>query len=101
MMHAPIVHTGSAYVRGHYRDADAVWLWFLGIFRHLGVTVIGVQRFDFPGGGLSGVVMLAESHAAIHTWPEHATAWAEIATCSSEQDVTRFLHLVSDGPQLP
>ena len=101
MTHPPVVHVGSEYVVGDYRDRDLVWLWFLGIFRHLGVTVTGAQRFDFPGGGVSGVVLIAESHAAIHTWPEHGTAWVELATCSSEADVTKFLDLVRSGPQLP
>lgn len=33
--------------------------------------------------GVTGVVMLAESHISIHTWPEHGYAAADIFMCGS------------------
>ncbi len=35
----------------------------------------------FPNGGVSGVVLLAESHISIHTWPEHRYAAVDVYTC--------------------
>src|SRR5262245_31813827 len=36
-----------------------------------GATILHVHLHRFsPNGGLSGVVVLAESHISIHTWPE-------------------------------
>lgn len=32
---------------------------------------VGEVYHNFPGGGFTGVVCLAESHLSIHTWPEH------------------------------
>jgi S-adenosylmethionine decarboxylase len=32
---------------------------------------IGEVYHNFPGGGFTGVVCLAESHLSVHTWPEH------------------------------
>ncbi|MBC7490187.1 MAG: adenosylmethionine decarboxylase, partial [Glaciimonas sp.] len=34
-----------------------------------------------PGKGVTGVVLLAESHITIHTWPEYGFAAAEIFMC--------------------
>ena len=34
-----------------------------------------------PGAGVTGVLLLAESHISIHTWPEHGFAAADIFMC--------------------
>jgi S-adenosylmethionine decarboxylase len=36
-----------------------------------------------PNGGVSGVLVLAESHISIHTWPERAFASIDIFMCGS------------------
>jgi S-adenosylmethionine decarboxylase len=41
-----------------------------------------VHRFE-SGGGVSGVVVLAESHISIHTWPERAFAAIDIFMCGA------------------
>lgn len=38
-----------------------------------------------PGLGVTGVVLLAESHISIHTWPECGFAAADIFMCGSAQ----------------
>jgi S-adenosylmethionine decarboxylase len=38
-----------------------------------------------PGLGVTGVVLLAESHISIHTWPEQAFAAVDIFMCGSAQ----------------
>ncbi len=35
----------------------------------------------FNPHGLSGVVVIAESHIAIHTWPEHGCASVDVFSC--------------------
>lgn len=37
------------------------------------------------GLGVTGVVLLAESHITIHTWPEHGFAAADIYMCGAAQ----------------
>ena len=50
----------------------------------IGATILDVQTHYFePQGGVSGVVLLAESHMSIHTWPEHSYAAIDIFVCSS------------------
>jgi S-adenosylmethionine decarboxylase len=36
-----------------------------------GLSKIGEVYHNFPEGGFTGVVCLAESHLSIHTWPEY------------------------------
>ncbi|SFD54576.1 adenosylmethionine decarboxylase [Massilia yuzhufengensis] len=38
-----------------------------------------------PGMGVTGVLLLAESHISIHTWPEHGFAAADIFMCGQAQ----------------
>ncbi|MBX9686670.1 MAG: adenosylmethionine decarboxylase [Candidatus Obscuribacterales bacterium] len=35
----------------------------------------------FPNGGITAVFLLAESHASIHTYPEHASCFLDLFTC--------------------
>ncbi len=44
-------------------------------------TVIGSVKHHFTPHGASVVVLVAESHLSIHTWPEHGYAAADILTC--------------------
>lgn len=38
-----------------------------------------------PGSGITGVVLLAESHISIHTWPEFGFAAADIFMCGKTE----------------
>ena len=46
-----------------------------------GATVLGESFHQFNPHGVSGVVVIAESHLVIHTWPEYGYAAADIFTC--------------------
>ncbi len=46
-----------------------------------GATVVKPVFHQFSPHGLSGVVVIAESHIAVHTWPEHGYAAIDIFTC--------------------
>ncbi|MEM6796298.1 MAG: adenosylmethionine decarboxylase [Acidobacteriota bacterium] len=46
-----------------------------------GATVVEERFHRFAPHGVSGVVILAESHLAVHTWPELGTAAIDIFTC--------------------
>gem|GEM_PF-1022115 len=55
-----------------------------------GATVISASRHVFPGGGLTGLYLLAESHASLHTYPEHNSCFVDIFTCGFECEPSRF-----------
>jgi S-adenosylmethionine decarboxylase len=47
-----------------------------------GATILHSHFHHFsPNGGVSGVVVLAESHISIHTWPERDFAALDIFVC--------------------
>jgi S-adenosylmethionine decarboxylase len=39
-----------------------------------GATVVGEEFYVFPNGAVTGVLLLAQSHLSIHTWPEYDLA---------------------------
>jgi S-adenosylmethionine decarboxylase len=49
--------------------------------RRASATVVQIVFHEFSPFGVSGVVVIAESHLAIHTWPEHRYAAVDIFTC--------------------
>lgn len=44
-------------------------------------TIIDVSFHEFNPFGISGMVIIAESHLSIHTWPEYGYAAVDIFTC--------------------
>jgi S-adenosylmethionine decarboxylase len=44
-------------------------------------TIIDNSFHEFNPFGISGVVVIAESHLSIHTWPEYSYAAVDIFTC--------------------
>lgn len=46
-----------------------------------GATVVGDEFYAFPNGAVTGVLLLAQSHLSIHTWPELALANVDLLTC--------------------
>lgn len=51
-----------------------------------GATILNIYLHKFSPQGVSGVIVIAESHIAIHTWPEHGYAAVDIFTCGSNVD---------------
>ncbi len=49
-------------------------------------TVVTSTFHEFSPFGVSGVVVIAESHVAIHTWPEYNYAAVDIFTCGETID---------------
>ncbi|MEN4920963.1 adenosylmethionine decarboxylase [Achromobacter spanius] len=49
-----------------------------------GAQVLGAHFHHFgEGAGVTGVVMLSESHISIHSWPEHRFAALDIFMCGA------------------
>ncbi len=51
-----------------------------------GATIVESVFHRFQPHGISGVVVIAESHLAIHTWPEHGYAAVDFFTCGANVD---------------
>ncbi|GCE45486.1 S-adenosylmethionine decarboxylase [Thermosporothrix hazakensis] len=50
------------------------------------LTQIGALYHEFEGGGITAVIPLAESHIALHTWPELAYVTLEVYVCNYTRD---------------
>lgn len=86
-----LVRVVCATVRGDCSSPLLTWQRTLEMTARLGVVVLGSLKHDFPGGGITGLVALAESHVAIHTWPERGALWVEFATCGDPKSLDVFL----------
>jgi S-adenosylmethionine decarboxylase len=54
-----------------------------------GATILATHFHAFPSaGGVTGMVLLAESHISIHTWPEHGFAAVDIFMCGAAKAET-------------
>ncbi len=44
-------------------------------------TIVEIAFHEFSPFGISGMVIIAESHLSIHTWPEYGFAAVDVFTC--------------------
>jgi S-adenosylmethionine decarboxylase len=52
-----------------------------------GLQPVGELFHHFaPAGGVTGVVLLAESHLAVHTWPELSAVTLDVYVCNLQAD---------------
>jgi S-adenosylmethionine decarboxylase len=56
---------------------------FSSALERAGATVVQTSSHTFPGAGLTSVLILRESHAVLHTWPETGTVNIDIFSCST------------------
>ena len=60
----------------------------------MGATIVASRFHAFNPQGLSGVVVIVESHLAIHTWPEYQCACVDLFTCSPIMDSNRGIEFL-------
>lgn len=61
-----------------------------------GATVVGESFYHFSPSGVSGVVNIAESHIAIHTWPEYRYAALDVFTCGNDVDPEKAARWITE-----
>lgn len=70
--------------RKRLSDLDFLRNTLLSACRAAGAIILGESFHSFPPyGGVSGVVIIAESHFSVHTWPEYGYAAIDIFTCGN------------------
>ncbi len=78
---------GCAAGAGLLDDAIALRHASLGLVAASGLTPVGECFHQFgEGGGVTGVVMLAESHLSLHTWPEKRFVTVDVFVCNMNCD---------------
>lgn len=68
----------------HLDDIDWVRTTMLDAARQAQATIVTQQFHRFAPHGISGIVVIGESHLAIHVWPERAFAAIDVFTCNSQ-----------------
>ena len=85
-------------------DCDPKLLNDIGLIREImlaaahesGATVLGESFHQFSPQGVSGVILIAESHLSVHTWPEHGYAGADIFTCGTRVKPEKAAEVIID-----
>lgn len=62
-----------------------------------GATIVQKCFHAFSPHGLSGVIVIAESHIAIHTWPEHRAIAVDFFSCSQKLDVEAAINHIREA----
>lgn len=62
-----------------------------------GATVVTQNFHTFSPYGVSGVVIIAESHLTIHTWPEMGYAAVDLFTCGETCDPWIAFDVMKEG----
>ena len=55
-----------------------------------GATILEKSSYVFPPSGLTMVFLLSESHASIHTYPEHGACFVDLFTCGEKCSSEKF-----------
>jgi spermidine synthase len=58
----------------------------VGMVQAAGLAVMEARFHQFEGSGFTGTVVLAESHVAIHTWPETKGLTLDVYVCNYSAD---------------
>ncbi len=77
--HITVELTGCDPIR--IADPEAVEKALLGAAEHAGAHIIESSFHRFEPQGVSGFVIISESHFSIHTWPEYNYAALDVFTC--------------------
>jgi S-adenosylmethionine decarboxylase len=78
-------------------DAASLRALMLAAVEKAGGTYVTDVFHHFSPHGVSGVIVIAESHVTIHTWPEHGYAAADVFTCGSSFTHSAFSSMMREG----
>lgn len=76
-------------------DCDALEKGFVRAAKESGATVITSSFHAFEPQGISGVVIIAESHFTVHAWPEHDYAAVDIFSCGDHIDFNKAMDVLA------
>ena len=68
-------------------DSDRAYALFAAAVRASGLTVLDEGFYKFSPYGFTGFLLLSESHASLHAWPEHGYCAVDLFTCNLKMDL--------------
>jgi len=78
-------------------DMEKIKSILLDVAGKAGFTQVGECFYKFEPQGVTGIVLLAESHLSVHTWPEFGSAAVDIFSCAGKENAERALILLKDA----
>lgn len=77
-------------------DSERAHAVFASAIRRSGLTVIDEGFYKFAPHGFTCFLLLAESHASLHAWPEHGYCAIDLFTCNLQMDITPLVQQLSE-----
>lgn len=89
--------------RDSLNDVDFIRTAMVGAAKKAGATIVTETFHHFSPHGVSGAVIIAESHLSIHTWPEYGYAAVDLFTCGdtvSSEAAFNYLREILESSQV-
>jgi len=78
-------------------DSERSYSLFAQAVRESGLTVVDEGFYKFSPHGFTCFLLLAESHASLHAWPEHGYCAIDIFTCAIGMDMMPLLMRIKEA----
>ena len=95
-MNPPAKHYLAEYYgcsRAILNDYESIGKILTGAAERAGARIVKSFFHQYAPHGISGVVIIAESHLAIHTWPEYGYAAVDLFSCSALEYEKAFIFI--------
>lgn len=86
-----------------YYNCDAIYhsskdfeTLFVKAIKNCGGTIVQSIFHQFSPYGISGVIVIAESHVTLHTWPENKIACIDVFSCSPSLILERMVDEIAE-----
>ncbi len=78
-------------------DSERAYSLFAQAVRESGLTVVDEGLYKFSPHGFTGFLLLAESHASLHAWPEHGYCAIDLFTCAIGMDMLPLIQKIKQS----
>jgi len=78
-------------------DSELARSLFAQAVRESGLTVVEEGFYKFSPHGFTCFLLLAESHASLHAWPEHNYCAIDLFTCAIGRDMMSILMRIKEA----
>lgn len=77
-------------------DSQRARALFTQAVRKSGLTIVDEGYFEFSPHGFTCFLLLAESHASLHVWPEYGYCAVDLFTCNVDLDTRPLINTLKD-----
>ena len=78
-------------------DSERAYSLFAQAVRESGLTVVDEGFYKFSPHGFTCFLLLAESHASLHAWPEYGYCAIDLFTCAIGMDMMPLLQRLKEA----